>query len=214
MNQPETGEAPEAAHNRSDSQKELAEVLRQRSAISAVLRAIDNSPHDLQPIFDTIIDSAVHLCSADGGSIRIVQEAGFRLVGYKQYPAVSEMFPPPILEHGSVIGRLYGSKSPVQIPDVAKEKAEDTVLEILLSKLGVRTHLLVPMLRNDELIGTLGLGRQRVEPFTENEIELVTDFAAQATIALEITRRENAILIFDPLNSPSGDVRTIAFASG
>jgi hypothetical protein len=60
MNQPETGEAP------SDLQKELAEVLRQRAAISEVLRAIANSPHDLQPIFDTIIDSAVHLCRAEG----------------------------------------------------------------------------------------------------------------------------------------------------
>ena len=114
MNQPETGEAPEAAHGNSDLQKELTEVLRQRAAISAVLRAIANctrttdidqfvprseidSPHDLQPISDTIIDSAVHLCRADGGSIRIVQEAGFCLVGYKQYAAVSEMFPPPIL---------------------------------------------------------------------------------------------------------------------
>ena len=57
MNQLETGEAPEAAHGNSDLQKELTEVLRQRAAISAVLRAIANSPHDLQPIFDTIIDT-------------------------------------------------------------------------------------------------------------------------------------------------------------
>src|SRR5262244_1879901 len=104
MNQLETGEAFEAARGNSDLQKELAEVRRQRAAISEVLRAIANSPHDLQPIFDTIIDSAVQLCRADGGSIRIVQEAGFRLVGYKQY-AVLKMFPPPILEHGSFLGR-------------------------------------------------------------------------------------------------------------
>ena len=161
MNQLETGEAPEAAHGRSDLQKELDEVLRQRAAISAVLRAIASSPHDLQPIFDTILDSAVHLCRADWGTFRLVEEAGLRLVGYKQYPAVSEMFPPPILEHGSVIGRLFGSKSPVQISDLAKDKAEDTVR---LPKLGVRTHLVVPMLRNDELIGSLGLGRHRIEP--------------------------------------------------
>ena len=70
MNEPETGEAPEAAHSRSDSQKELAEVLRQRAAISEVLRAIASSPHDLQPIFDTILDSAVHLCRAEVGAFR------------------------------------------------------------------------------------------------------------------------------------------------
>ena len=65
MNQLETGEAPEAVLGNSDLQKELAEVLRERAAISAVLRAIANSPHDLQPVFDTIIDNAVHLCRAD-----------------------------------------------------------------------------------------------------------------------------------------------------
>ena len=175
--------------------EELAEVLRQRAAVSAVLRAIANSPHDLQPIFDTIIDSAVHLCRACGGSIRIVQEAGFRLVGYKQY-AVLKMFPPPVLEHGSFLGRFYGSKSPVHIPDFATYLERNPAGEAereYISKNDVRTTLIVPMLRNDELIGILGLGRQRIEPFTENEIELVTDFAAQTAIALDITRREREL---------------------
>ena len=78
MNQLETGEAPEAAHGRSDLQKELAEVLRQRAAISEVLRAIGNSPHDLQPIFDTILDNAVRLCRAEecGGVCRLAEEGG------------------------------------------------------------------------------------------------------------------------------------------
>src|SRR5215831_16162135 len=68
MSERETGGASEAAHSNSDLQEELAEVLRQRAAISAVLRAIANSPHDLQPIFDTILDNAVHLCRAELGS--------------------------------------------------------------------------------------------------------------------------------------------------
>ena len=59
MNEPETGVASEAAHGNSDLRNDLDEVLRQRAAISAVLRAIANPPHDLQPIFDTIIDNAV-----------------------------------------------------------------------------------------------------------------------------------------------------------
>jgi len=80
MNQLETGEAPEAARGRSGLQKELAEILRQRAAISAVLRAIAGSPHDLQPIFDTILDSARRLSRADAGVFRLVEEAGFRLV--------------------------------------------------------------------------------------------------------------------------------------
>ena len=162
MNQPETGEAPEAAHGRSDLQKELAEVLRQRAAISAVLRAIANSPHDLQPIFDTILDSAVHLCRAEWGSFRLSEEIGFRLVAYKVSPALSDVYSPPMLrEHSSFIGRLLGSKTPVHIPDLAthleRHSAVGEADREAISR-GVRTLLIVPMLRNDEQIGSLAIG--------------------------------------------------------
>jgi transcriptional regulator with GAF, ATPase, and Fis domain len=191
MNQLETGEAPEAARGNTDLQKELAEVLRQRAAISAVLRAIANSPHDLQPSFDTIIDGAVHLCRAEWGAFRLVEETSFRLVAYKVSHELSEVYSPPMLrEHRSFTGRLFGSKSPVHIPDVAtyleRMGAVDEGDRDAISS-GARTVLFVPMLRNDELIGTLSLTRHRIEPFTEKEIELVTDFAAQAAIALDIT---------------------------
>ena len=84
--------------------EELAEVLRQRAAISAVLRAIANSSHDLQPIFDTILDSAVHLCRAEWGAFRLVEEIGFRLAAYKVSPALSEAWSPPqLLEHDSFL---------------------------------------------------------------------------------------------------------------
>jgi len=196
MNQPEIGEAPEAAHGRSDLQKELAEARRQRAAISEVLRAIAGSPHDLQPIFDTILDSAVHLCRAEWGALRLVEEIGFRLVAYKVSPALSDVYSPPMLrEHSSFIGRLLGSKSPVHIPDLAALLERNSVGEADRDAISrpVRTVLYVPMLRNDELIGTLSLVRWRIEPFKEKEIELVTDFAAQAAIALEITRRERQL---------------------
>jgi signal transduction histidine kinase len=171
--------------------EELAEVRRQRAAISEVLRAIANSPHDLQPIFDTIIDNAVHLCRAEGGGFRC-------LFASIHCPAVSEMYPPlpaNLLEHDSFLGRFLGSKSPVHIPDLATHLERNSVGEAEREAIsrGVRTVLYVPMLRNDELIGTLGLARWRIEPFTENEIELVTDFAAQAAIALDITRREREL---------------------
>src|SRR5215475_9482823 len=118
MDQLVIGEAPEAAPSR--LQKELAEVCRQRAAISEVLRAIANSPHDLQPIFDTILDSAVHLCRAEWGSFRLSEEIGFRLVAYKVIPAWSELVSPPILrERDGLLGRLFGSKSPVHVPDLA-----------------------------------------------------------------------------------------------
>src|SRR5215831_16145242 len=174
--------------------EELAEVLLQRAAVSAVLRAIANSSHDLQPIFDTILDNAVHLCRAEWGGFRLIEEAGSRLVAFKPHPAASEC--PPMLEHGSYLGRLFGSKSPIHIPNLARNLELNSAGEAerdAKSKGGVRTTLIVPMLRNNELMGTLGLMRQRIEPFTEKEIELVADFAAQATIALEITRCERAL---------------------
>jgi signal transduction histidine kinase len=197
MNQLDTGEVSEATHSNSDLRNELAELLRQRATISELLRAVANSPHDLQPIFDTIIDSAVSLSRADSGAFRLIEDSGFRLVASKLGPAVPEMCVPPILwEHGSFLGRLYASKSPLHIPDLATHFERNSTGEAereYLSKLAVRTALIVPMLRGDELIGTLGIGRRRIEPFTENEIELVTDFAAQAGIALEITRRERQL---------------------
>jgi len=174
MNQLESGEAPGAAHGRSDSQKELAEVLRQRAAISEVLRAIASSPHDLQPIFDTILDSGRRLSRADTGAFRLVEGAGFRLVA-EVSPDVLEELPPPVV-HGSFHDRLIASKSPFQIPDVAAHelyRAGDALAEALIKR-GQRTLLLVPMLRNDEIIGSLSFGRQRVEQFSKKEIELVT----------------------------------------
>jgi signal transduction histidine kinase len=199
MNDPETGEALEAAHSRLDLQKELAEFLWQRTAaISEVLRAIANSPHDLQPIFDTILDSAVHLCRSEGGNCRLAEETGFRLVASKRSPAVPATYPPSpeLLEYGSFLGRLYASKSPVHIPDLVTFLERNSAGEAereYISKNDIRTTLIVPMLRNDELIGALGLARSHIEPFTAKEIELVTDFAAQAAIALDITRCEREL---------------------
>ena len=97
MNQLETGETPKAAQAVSDCQDELAEVLQERAAISAVLRAIASSPHDLQPIFDAILDSARRLSRADTGVFRLVEEAGFRLVARVLGPGVSEDVLPPKL---------------------------------------------------------------------------------------------------------------------
>jgi signal transduction histidine kinase len=194
MNPLETGEASEAAHGNSDLQKELAEVLRQRAAISAVLRAIANSPHDLQPISDTILDNATRLCRGDTGAFRLSEEAGLRLVAHRvSLPALGAF--PRLLEHGSLYGSLIASKSLIHIPDLAAHEVYrgGDAVAVALVKGGNRTLLIVPMLRNDELVGSLSLGRLRIEPFTEKEIELVTDFAAQATIALDITRREREL---------------------
>ena len=92
-----SGKRPKASHSHSDLQEKLAEAVRQRTAMSQVLRAIASSPHDLQPIFDTILDSARKLSRADTGVFRLVEEAGFRLVARALSPGVPETVLPPTL---------------------------------------------------------------------------------------------------------------------
>jgi hypothetical protein len=182
--------------SRSELQEQLAELIDQRSAISEVLRAIAGSPHDLPPIFQAILDSAARLCRAEAGVFRLVEEAGLRLVAHKVTPVMLKEYPPPtLLEHSSFVARFVASKVPLHIPNLAEHEVyrAGEAYPVGLVKAGLRTALYVPMLKNDELIGVLSVGRVNIEPFTEKEIQLVTDFAAEAAIALEITRRERQL---------------------
>jgi GAF domain-containing protein len=104
------------------------------------------------------------------------------------------MYPPPkLLGAGSFTSHLLESKSPIHIPDFATHPELNSVAETVreyVTKIGVPTARIVPMLRKGELVGSLSLGRWRIEPLTKNEIELVADLAAQAAIALEVARHE------------------------
>jgi len=178
------------ASARSKLQDELTEVTRHRAAISEVLRAIANSPHDLQPIFDTILDSARRLCQVDLGSLRLSEQAGLRLVAVNRNLPWS---PPELLEHSSSVGQFAACRSSVHIPDLAAHelyRRGDPYLQSMVNVWGFRTALYVPMVKDEKVIGVLIVGRTYVQPFTDKQIELVTDFAAQAAIALQITRRE------------------------
>ncbi|MGY8665689.1 ATP-binding protein [Bradyrhizobium sp. UFLA05-109] len=182
--------ATPGALSSSELQVQVTELTAQRAAISEVLRAIASSPHDLQPIFHAILDNANRLCRADVGFVRLAEEAGLRLVARTQSPGTYS--PSKLIGPGSLYGPLIANKAPIHVPDLATHELyrAGEVGAVGLVKAGYRTLLVLPMLRNDELIGTIGLSRLRPEPFTQKEIELVTDFAAQATIALDITRRE------------------------
>jgi signal transduction histidine kinase len=177
--------------------KELTELIRQRAAISEVLRAIASSPHDLQPIFDTIIGSATHLCRANLGTLRLYEEEGFRLVAQLVRPNVLLRWTPPVLlKPSSSLLAHFATGAPVHVPDV--DLAHDALFQDPataegIKSTGARTFLAVPMLAEKRLIGTVNILRVRVQPFTDKEIELIMDFAAQAAIALEITRRERQL---------------------
>src|SRR5258705_5649025 len=172
----------------SELQDRVTELIEQQTAISEVLRAIASSPHDLQPIFDAILDSATRLCRADVCSLRLSEEGGLRRVAMRgDHLLVSQVWSsfPVLAEKGSHLSRIATSRLPTHIPDF-------TAVEGYLRDdfWGFRTSLFVPLLKDNEIVGMISLGRKHVQPFTNKQISLFRDFAAQATIALESTRRE------------------------
>src|SRR3984957_15433880 len=178
----------------SEPQDRVTELIEQQTAISEVLRAIASSPHDVQPIFDAILDSATRLCRADLGILRVSEESGIRLVAARGAPfLVSQALSsfPVLAEKGSYLSRLATSRLPTHIPDLTALEGDlrDDHWTVGVNA-GLRTRLIVRLLKDNEIVGTITLGRKQVQPFTDKQISLFRDFAAQAAIALESTRRE------------------------
>src|SRR5712671_3260610 len=180
--------------SRSELQDRVTELIEQQTAISEVLRAIANSPHDLQPIFDAILDSSTRLCRADVVTLRLSEESGLRLVAMRGAPLlVSHLWSsfPALAEKGSLQGRTATSRLPAHIPDLAALEIDHRDGSwITAVNAGYRATLIVPLLKDNEIVGTITLGRKQGQPFTYKQISLFRDFAAQATIALESTRLE------------------------
>jgi signal transduction histidine kinase len=189
MNESIHGERPA-----SGPQDRVTELIEQQTAISEVLRAIASSPHDLQPIFDAILDSATRLCRADIGTLRLSEEGGLRRVAVRGDPLLvsrAKSSIPLLAEKGSLPTRWATSRLPKHVPDLTAlegEHRDDFLITVVNA--GFRTGLVLPLLKDNEIVGTISLGRKQVQPFTDKQISLFTDFAAQATIALESTRRE------------------------
>jgi signal transduction histidine kinase len=178
----------------SEPQDRVAELIEQQTAISEVLRAIANSPHDLQPIFDAILDSATRLCRADAGSLRLSEEGDLRLVAVRGDPLlVNQVWSsfPVLTEKRNLLSQSATSRLPTHVPDItALEGRHRDDYWVTAVNAGFRTGLVVPLLKDNEIVGIITLGRKQVQPFTDKQISLFSDFAAQATIALESTRRE------------------------
>src|SRR4029077_18272228 len=138
-----------------------------------VLSAIASSPHDLQPIFDAILDSATCLCRADVGTLRLSEESGLRLVAVRGDPffvgqAWSSV--PVLAENGSLLSRLATSRLPTHIPDfTAFEGDRRDEWWIAAVNAGVRASLIVPLLKDNAIVGIITLGRRQVHPFTDNQ---------------------------------------------
>ena len=170
----------------------LAEALEQQTATSEILRAISSSPTDVQPVFDTIADSAARLCEAEFSVVARLDAGLLHLVALnmsaEERVAYQSLFPRPPGSH-FVVGRAVVEGQPVHIEDVQADPAYDPrTLEVLQRAAAYRTFLGVPILRNGAPIGVIGCGRRAVRPFAPAQIELVKTFADQAVIAIENVR--------------------------
>ncbi|MGB9383634.1 MAG: GAF domain-containing protein, partial [Pseudolabrys sp.] len=175
---------------------DLSEALEQQTATSEVLKIISSSPGELEPVFNAMLENAIRLCEASYGNMWLCEGEDFRTA------ARHGPLPPAFLEKwrsgtlfrlGPEVPLVRAAKTgqPVQVADLRADQAYldgDPLAVSGADEAGMRTLVAVPMLKENRPVGVIVIYRKEVRPFTDKQIELLTNFAAQAVIAIENTR--------------------------
>ena len=202
---PKRRKAPKAARHRVSSAagretevarltRELNDALERQTATAEVLRVISSSPGDLQPVFATMLANATRICEAKFGTFYLPEGSGLRLVAaHGVPPAFAEVQGRGVIHPApdTALGGVIRTKKMIHLADLAATRAyaeRDPAVIGAVELGGIRTVVAVPLIKDNEFVGIVAIYRQEIRPFSDKQVELLTNFAAQAVIAIENTR--------------------------